>query len=69
MKQETPETDENLLLLGTLSKDWSKQASAVELHPDFFEVHPIQQLDTLLDWVEILQVTYNDVLKAYERKH
>jgi len=56
-------------LFGTLSWDDESEEGVVAFHPDFVKVHPIQQLDALLDWGQAIQSAYTWILEEYERKH
>jgi len=56
-------------LFGTLSWDDECEEGVVAFHPDFVKVHPIQQLDALLDWGQAIQSAYTWILEEYERKH
>jgi hypothetical protein len=56
-------------LFGTLSWDDESEEGVVAFHPDFVKVHPIQQLDALLDWKQAIQSTYEHILEEYEHKH
>jgi len=49
--------------------DSNTEEGCIEIEADFFDEHPIIQLDILQDWIEAATDLYNHTLSEFQRKH
>jgi hypothetical protein len=56
-------------IFGVLVYDSNTEEGCIEIEADFFDEHPIIQLDILQDWIEAATDLYNHTLSEFQRKH